>query len=207
VQFDAVQTTDRINITIGDQPATILGDRSLSVFFRTPDVASFDATLPSPLPEIGVYTPSNKEADTGLRSSISAPFEWHNYAVRFNLREKRLTVWVDRQCRGTIDLANVNRGMEDEPAGSWANLPWTGQYITIGGYAQDGSGRVWTDNFRVGSPREAANSLLKKGTGSELTDVNAAQNNSGEVPVPLFKRTAKATPTEQQTAQPSPQEK
>ena len=34
VQFDAVQTDDRMNITIGDEPATIGGARSLSVFFR-----------------------------------------------------------------------------------------------------------------------------------------------------------------------------
>ncbi|NLF09812.1 MAG: hypothetical protein GX594_17805, partial [Pirellulaceae bacterium] len=36
VQFDAVQTDDRINVTVGDEPATIEGARSLSVFFRAP---------------------------------------------------------------------------------------------------------------------------------------------------------------------------
>lgn len=154
VQFDAVQTTDRINITIGDQPATIQGDKSLSVFFRIPGVESFTPGLPSPLPEIGVYTPSKLEARTDLHSGIPTPFEWHNYAVRFNLREKRLTVWVDRQCRGTIDLANINRGMEEEPARTWADLPWTAQYVTVGGFARDGKGRVWTDNFRIGMPGE-----------------------------------------------------
>ena len=38
VQFDAVQTDDRINITIGDKPATIGAPQSLSVFFRAPGV-------------------------------------------------------------------------------------------------------------------------------------------------------------------------
>ena len=32
VQFDGVQTDDRINITIGDKPATIYGQRLLSGF-------------------------------------------------------------------------------------------------------------------------------------------------------------------------------
>ncbi len=39
VQFDAVQTADRINITTGDgqaEPVMLGGDRSLSVFFRAP---------------------------------------------------------------------------------------------------------------------------------------------------------------------------
>ena len=78
---------DRINITIGDKPATIGGDRSLSVFFRAAGAR---------YPEIGVFTPSKGEVDAGIRSGIPTTIQWHNYAVRFNLREKRLTVWVDR---------------------------------------------------------------------------------------------------------------
>ncbi len=38
VQFDAVQTDDRINVTIGDKPATIGAPQSLSVFFRATGV-------------------------------------------------------------------------------------------------------------------------------------------------------------------------
>ncbi len=100
VQFDAVQIQDRINITIGEQPATIAGDRSLSVFFRAAGAR---------YPEIGLYTPSKGEINAGIRSGIPTSVQWHNYAVRFNLREKQLTVWVDRKLRGTIDLAKITQ--------------------------------------------------------------------------------------------------
>ncbi len=105
-----------------------------------------------PYPEIGLFTASNGEVDTGLHSGIPAPYQWHNYAVRFNLREKRLTVWVDRQCRGTIDLAGVARGMRTQGQRTWVSLFWSNQYVTVGGYTEKGEGRVWTDNFRVGTP-------------------------------------------------------
>jgi hypothetical protein len=144
VQTDAVQTDDRINITIGDKPATIDGQQSLSVFFRAPNKA---------YPEIGVYTLSKLESETGLKSGIATPLQWHNYAVRFNLREKKLTVWVDCQERGTIDLTHITKGMK--LGGTWADLPWTNRYVTIGGYTAKPPARVWTDNFRVGSPYAA----------------------------------------------------
>ena len=154
VQFDAVQTEDRIDVTVGDKPATIgdqpgdVGNSSqlLSVFFRVSKTPSY--------PEIGVYTPSKGEAETGLRSGIPAVLQWHNYAVRFNLREKRLGVWVDRQYRGAIDLARITKGMQS--GGTWASLPWTNRYVNVGGFTNRSEGRVWTDNFCVGSPRETA---------------------------------------------------
>ncbi|NLF08661.1 MAG: FecR domain-containing protein, partial [Pirellulaceae bacterium] len=143
VQFDAVQTDDRINVTVGDEPATIEGARSLSVFFRAPG---------GPYPEIGVYNRLLGEADAKLSSGITAPFKWHNYAVRFNLREKRLSVWIDGRYRGAIELADVERGPAAEKQRAWAELSWTNQYVTIGGFTEQGMGRVWTDNFRIGSP-------------------------------------------------------
>ncbi len=143
VQFDAVQTQDRINISIGHEPATTEAARSLSVFF---------CASGGPHPEIGLYTPSSGEADTKLRSGIPAPFQWHNYAVRFNLPKKRLTVWVDGDCRGTIDLAGVTRGMETEGHRTWADLPLSNRYVTVGGYTEKGEGTLWTDNFRLGAP-------------------------------------------------------
>ncbi|MCG2685702.1 MAG: FecR family protein, partial [Planctomycetales bacterium] len=168
VQFDAVQTDDRINITIGDEPATIYGARSLSVFFRAPG---------GPHPEIGLFTPSKGEVDTKLRSGIPAPFQWHNYAVRFNLREKRLTVWVDGECRGTIgEKKGTGPICRDGPEGAahkldlspfspWTGLSWTNQYVTVGGYSENADCRVWTDNFRLGAP-----AAEKKGTGPICRD-------------------------------------
>ena len=145
VQFDAVQTEDRINVTIGDKPATVLADRSLSVFFRVPGKRH---------PEIGVYTPSKGEVDAGLHSGIPVALQWHNYAVRFNLREKRLGIWVDRQYRGTIDLAGVTKTMDGVVGGTWAGLPWSNRCVTIGAASGTGKTRVWTDNFRIGAPRD-----------------------------------------------------
>ena len=141
VQFDMVQTEDRVSVTIGDAPAAI-DDHSLSVFFRAAG---------SERPEIGVFTPSKGEADTMLHTGIPTPIHWHNYAVRFNLLKRRLTVWVDRQCRGTIDLAAITSGMDNHR--TWADLSWSNKCITIGGMTNC---QVWTDNFSVGSPQEAA---------------------------------------------------
>lgn len=42
---------------------------------------------------------------------------------------------------------------------------------------------------------QTASSLLKKKTGSELTDANTAENNGGEVPVPLFQQAARQSIT------------
>ncbi len=139
-----MQTQDRINITIGDEPATVVAPRSLSVFFRAAGGAH---------PEIGLYTHSHGEVevDTGLRSGIPAPFQWHNYAVRFNLREKRLTVWSDGICHGTIDRASMARAPEPRRLRLRDSLPWSGQCVTVGGYAWHGNRMVWTDNFRVGA--------------------------------------------------------
>jgi len=150
VQFDAVQTEDRVNITIGDRPATI-GDQPeelkkpmplLSVFFRAPGTI---------YPEIGIYTPGKGEVGTGIRSGIAKPYQWHNYAVRINLREKRFGVWVDRRYLGAIDLTGIKRNMEKGGKRSWADLPWSNQFVTVGAA---GSSRVWSDNFRIGSPSE-----------------------------------------------------
>jgi hypothetical protein len=152
VQFDAGQTDDRMNITVGETPATVEDARLLSVFFRAPGVRS--CTPGVLLPEISVFCPLSKtsEADTGLRSGIAKPYQWHNYAARFNLPAKRITVWIDRQCRGTIDLAKMGKDIGE----AVADLPWTNRYVTVGGFSGTDDGQIWTDNFLIGSPREAA---------------------------------------------------
>jgi hypothetical protein len=152
VQFDAVQTQDRINITIGNKPATISDERSLSVFFRAAG---------SRYPQIGLYTPSKGEVDAMIRSGIPTAIQWHNYAVRFNLLEKRLTVWVDRKLCGMIDLAKITQAMTGSGTSTWASLPWTARCVTVGGAPGNSEGRVWTDNFRVGAPQPAATSPAK----------------------------------------------
>lgn len=155
VQFDAVQTDNRMNITIGEAPATVEGAGQLSVFIRSAGATSLASGLTAS--EIGVYCPLLKtgEIDTELRSGIAKARQWHNYAVRFNLPAKRATVWVDRQRRGTIDLAAIKRG---DNAAAWDELSVSNRYVSIGGYnGGKAAGPIWTplwvDNFRIGSPR------------------------------------------------------
>ena len=121
-------------------------------------------------PEIGIYHPQKGEVNTGLRSGIARPHQWHNYAVRFNLPAKQLTVWIDRECRSTIDLAAL-KDASGRPA--LAGLSWTGRYVSIGGFSPpDDKRKVWFDNFRVGSPREV-------GYGNQTTDNDNITNPGG----------------------------
>ncbi len=148
VQFDAVQVRDRINLTVSDTVATFQCGNSLSVFIRAST---------TPLPEIALLASSKgPEIDTGLHSGIVTPHQWHNYAVRFNLREKTLTVWVDRRPCGTIRLATITRGMQ---TGSWADLPFTNRYVTVGGANGGPTDYIWTDNFCIGTPAQAATQI------------------------------------------------
>lgn len=162
LQFDAVQTADLINVTIGETAHYTDSSPSLSVFIRAAGVPTMTpffrvpgAPTPTPgvlAPELGLYHPQKGEVDTGLRSGISAPHGWHNYAVRFNLPAKRLTVWIDRECRGTIDLDTL-KDAEGRPA--LAGLPLSRRYVSIGGFSPpDDKRKVWFDNFRIGPPRE-----------------------------------------------------
>jgi hypothetical protein len=146
VQFDAVQTDDRVNITIGDAPATIYGDRQLSVFFRTPG---------REFPQVGLHTKALGEIDTGIRSGVPEAWRWHNYAARFNLREKRITVWVDRRLLGEVDLTLVPHSSDTANRANWSNLRLSNRFVTVGAYRLKEPSRTWTDNFRVGSPADA----------------------------------------------------
>jgi hypothetical protein len=147
VQFDAVQTDDRMNISIGEKPATIYG-QVLSVFFR----ASGSKVLEKEMPTLSLHAEALGEIETGLVSGIEKPWQWHNYAVRFNLAKKTLTVWVDYQCRGEIDLTAIPQKPQDDSGSKWGDLPWSNRYVTVGGEKLGNIVRVWTDNFRVGSP-------------------------------------------------------
>jgi hypothetical protein len=147
VQFDMVQISDRVNITIGDQPMAVENSpNALSVFFRT---SSSDWN--SSGHEISVYSlqSTTGEIDTGVRSGISKPYRWHNYAVRFNLPAKQLTIWIDREQRGVVDLTAIQTKMGI--TGRWAI---SSQYVTFGGYSGQRNDPIWIDNFRIGKPRE-----------------------------------------------------
>ena len=147
VQFDAVQTDDRMNISIGEQPATIYG-QVLSVFFRRPGCKVNGKAVPT----LSLHTDVIGEVETGLTSGIEKPWQWHNYAVRFDLPHKTLTVWLDYQCRGQIDLAAIARSVNKKDGRKSFDLPLSNRFVTVGGERLGFVTRVWTDNFRVGSP-------------------------------------------------------
>lgn len=147
VQADLVQTVDRIDVTAGAVRDMIFDPGNLSVFFRTTDHPDY--------PEIGLFNAGIGEFDTGLNSGIAAPCEWHNYAVNFDLDEKRLEVFVDEVSRGVVDLATVGGGV-------FADLVLSNEAVGIG-YA--GGDRGWSDNFQVGALIPEPGTLLLAATG------------------------------------------
>ena len=56
-------------------------------------------------------------------------------------------------CLAQTEYYVTTNGSDVAPGTSWASLPWTAKCVTIGGYSQKDKGRLWTDNFRVGSPK------------------------------------------------------
>jgi PEP-CTERM motif len=172
VQFDAVQVSDRIDITIGNfrdampgMPSA--GANGLSIFFRTNGFTN----LGSPA-EVGIWNPAIGEAlttfDTGLSGVDLA--EWHNYAVRFNLNTLELAIFVDEIALGVIDL------------NTFGGPKWGGGVVAPGAYASvvnaatndavsvgaSGGNRVWTDNFQVGQavPEPGSAAMLMLGLGA-----------------------------------------
>ncbi len=134
VQTDFVQTTDRVDMTVGAARDTIGNPGNLSVFFRYTGHPSY--------PEIGLYNPTVGEHNTGLTSGIPAAGQWRNYATRFNLDSRVLAFYVDEVWRGSVDLDTV-------AGGAFAGLT-VSNASTGTGYA--GGDRGWSDNFQVGSP-------------------------------------------------------
>ena len=136
VQFDATQTSDRVDVTVGGVAGTISDPSNLSIFFRISEHASY--------PEIGLYNPGPGigEVNTGLTSGIPWIGEWHNYAVHFDLDQRSLEVFVDEVSRGTINLNTVG-------GGKFAGLTLSGAAVSVGYAAPD---RFWTDNFQIGTP-------------------------------------------------------
>ena len=133
VQTDFVQTTDRVDVTVGTTRDTIFNAGNLSAFFRAPG---------TPHGQIGVYNPAVGERNTGFTSGIAAPGAWHNHAVQYDLDARVLAFYVDETWRGSIDLDTFASG---------AFTGVTVSNATVGtGYA--GGDRGWSDNFQVGAP-------------------------------------------------------
>ncbi|RYD34565.1 MAG: hypothetical protein EOP86_10665, partial [Verrucomicrobiaceae bacterium] len=163
VQFDAVQPLDRADLTIGNTRDAIAGDLNpdgLSLFIRADG---------HELPEVGLYNALLGEINTGLDTGLAAvkTGQWHNYAARFNLAAKTITVYVDEVSLGTVDLATL--GSETIPAGSFANLIMdaSNDAVSVGGA---GGTRLWTDNFQVGAFGVPAVAGIRLGTPVAVRD-------------------------------------
>jgi len=131
VQFDAVMSSDRMDITSGPTAGTIFGGpNSLSIFIRgdgTGGVSLFN----------GVDTP------TGLNTGLANDGKWHNFAATFDTIAKTVDVYIDESLRGSVNL-NTFAG------GAYANF--SNANVGVGLGLGGGQNRSWTDNFQVGAP-------------------------------------------------------
>ncbi len=133
IQFDYVQQTDRVDISIGTTGSNIFGAGNLNIFIRT--------TADPLFPEIGIFNPGVGEFNTGLTSGIGSANQWNNYALRVNIPAQTLEVFTNETSRGVINLATLNGG---------AYAPFlSNDFVGIGGAGND---RQWSDNFQVGAP-------------------------------------------------------
>ena len=133
IQFDYVQQTDRVDISIGTTGSNIFGAGNLNIFIRT--------TANPLFPEIGIFNPGVGEFNTGLTSGIGLANQWNNYALRVNIPAQTLEVFTNETSRGVINLATLNGG---------AYAPFlSNDFVGIGGAGND---RQWSDNFQVGVP-------------------------------------------------------
>jgi hypothetical protein len=145
VQFDAVATGDRIDITSAPNPGTIFQGNSLSLFFRaTGGLSLFNGTTDTPVP--------------GFNSGLTGGGQWHNYAVLFDQTANSIQLFVDEQSKDTIDLSTFAGGLYQN---------YSNGAVSVGGGLAGGENRIWTDNFQVGSPavpEPAAIGMLAAGT-------------------------------------------
>ena len=133
IQFDYVQQTDRVDISIGTTGSNIFGAGNLNIFIRT--------TADPLFPEIGIFNLGVGEFNTGLTSGIGSANQWNNYALRVNIPAQTLEVFTNETSRGVINLATLNGG---------AYAPFlSNDFVGIGGAGND---RQWSDNFQVGVP-------------------------------------------------------
>jgi hypothetical protein len=145
VQVDSVQTADRVDLTVGGTPNDIFGGDNISVFFRSTGAAT----------EIGLFNAGIGETDTGLTSEIEVNNLWQNYALKVDIPNDTIEVFVNEVSRGVLDLTTI-------AAGAYAGILNNG-FVGVGGAGND---RLWTDNFQVGAPGSA-----NPGAGPALTAV------------------------------------
>jgi hypothetical protein len=139
VQYDAVQTEDRVSFIASEVRDTIWHPTSIAVNIR------LSGNL-SGWPEVGIFNSGVGEFDTGLSSPIYYADEWHNYAALFDVSARTIEVFVDEVTLGVINLDTVGDG-------AFAPIPLSNSTVSVS-YSQTTTtgDRFWSDNFQVGSP-------------------------------------------------------
>jgi hypothetical protein len=133
LQADAVQSDGRVTLTTAAVRDTTEDAAGLSVFFRPAGRAI----------EVGLYNRTVGERDTGFRPAL-ATGSWHNYAVRFDLARRLVTVYADGGRLGTLELATF-------AGGAFAGLALSNGAVSVGVRHLAGN-RAWTDNVAIGAP-------------------------------------------------------
>ncbi len=125
VQVDAILGTDWLAIGTNGWAGT----DGLQVFVRTTGFALYNAAYAETL--------------TDITSGIAAGAErdWHNFAIDFNQGENKLSFYVDRALRGTIDLTTFADGKYKNFTSNTVDLISSAQTSTAVGYV---------DNFQIG---------------------------------------------------------
>ncbi|MEX2186747.1 MAG: LamG domain-containing protein [Pirellulales bacterium] len=138
VQVDAIQVTDRVDITSGDLPTGghIFTTNSISVFFRgdgSGGASVFNGATDTPIPGINTGIAAWNAAANGGQS------RWYNYAVRFNQPANEIELYVDQVSLGVVDLNTF--------AGGIYSAGFSNHFVGVSTNTGD---RTWTDNFQVG---------------------------------------------------------
>ncbi len=130
VQVDAVQNPDRVDISSGAGVGIFAPD-SLSVFFRgdgSGNASLFNGATDTPIQSI----------IPGFDTGITGSGAWHNYAVRYDMPDNEIEIYVDEVSKGTINLGTFAGGIYSG---------FSNAFVGAGGAGGD---RTWTDNFQVG---------------------------------------------------------
>lgn len=149
VQFDAVASGDRMDITSAPLPGSIFQGNSLSVFIRGDGSGN-----------VSLYNGTTDTA-TGLNTGHPADGQWHNYAVLFDQIAKTVEIFVDEDSKGVIDLTTFAGGLYQD---------FSNAAVGVGLGLAGGQNRSWTDNFQVGAPIQVPEpgALLLLGAGAAV---------------------------------------
>ncbi|MCA9262797.1 MAG: hypothetical protein KDA60_03070, partial [Planctomycetales bacterium] len=144
VQVDAVQVTDRVDITAGGIPGgtMISAPNSLSIFFRgdgSGNASLYNGSIDTPIQGQPGYESFNTGIAAWNDAGNGGQSRWYNYAVRFDQPNNEVELFVNQNSLAVIDLNTFAGGTY---ASGFAN-----HFVSVSTGTGD---RTWTDNFQVG---------------------------------------------------------